>query len=108
MLYKHWMPDQVRHDGVGYLVTKLLSLHPRSGWAQEAPLKEVGISNIEYRLHEFRSDGSQLIKQRKIERSDTTLQYSTFLVRHSIFSFLIFTGSVELSGASTRGGFRSE
>ena len=22
---KHWMPDQVRHDGVGYLVAKLIS-----------------------------------------------------------------------------------
>jgi hypothetical protein len=21
---KHWMPDQIRHDGVGYLVTRLI------------------------------------------------------------------------------------
>ena len=25
-----------------------LNLHPRSGWAQEAPSKGAGISNIEY------------------------------------------------------------
>jgi len=72
----------------------ILSPHPRSGWAQKALSKGAGISNIEYRLHEFRSDGSQLGEQKKIEHSDTALQYSTFLVRYSLFSF-IFTGSVE-------------
>jgi hypothetical protein len=63
-------------------------LHSQSRRAQDASTKGAGISNIEYRLHEFRSDGSLFLKQKKKERSDTTLQYSTFLVRHSLFSFL--------------------
>ncbi|MFC1877184.1 hypothetical protein ACFL2E_07940 [Thermodesulfobacteriota bacterium] len=44
-----------------------LSLHPRSEWTQDAPLKGAGISNIEYRLHEFRSDGCRYLVKKKKE-----------------------------------------
>jgi len=47
------------------------------------PLEGAGISNIEYRLHECRS-GHPLIE--KEERSDSSLRYSIFLVRHSTFA----------------------
>ena len=49
--------------GFGYLDARLtLILYPRSGLAQDAPSKGAGISNIEYRIHEFRSDASRLLE----------------------------------------------
>jgi hypothetical protein len=70
VLFGFWLTlRQVRN----VILTNALILHPQSEWAQEAPSKGAGISNIEYRLHEFRSDGSHILEQKKKERSDTTL-----------------------------------
>jgi len=53
-----------------------LSRHPRSGWAQEAPAKEAGISNID--TMNFEMMVLSLWNKMKIEHSDTALQYSFF------------------------------
>jgi len=71
-----------------YMFRFKLSLHPQSGWAQAAPVKGAGISNIDYRLNEFRSDGCYRVTRTK-ERSDSTLHYSIFLVRYWAFAFLL-------------------
>jgi len=52
------------------------------GRAQDAPLKGAEISNIEYRLHEFRS-GYPLIEKEGVQRFITSI----FNIPCSTFSF---------------------
>jgi hypothetical protein len=48
-----------------YKIFLILSPHPWSEWAQEVPSKGAGISNVECRLHEFRSDGCRHLEKKE-------------------------------------------
>jgi len=75
--------EGLKDPALGYPY-KELSLHPWNGWAQDAPLKGAGISNIEYRLHVFRS-GHLLIEKEGAQRFITSI----FNIPCSTFDILL-------------------